>query len=94
MIKKIIPLVILLLIIASFTITSCNKNNSGTLNYSKSENWILNPETISKEVDVFYVYPTVIRGTKNLNLNLNDEAQRNTAENKFFGTNWCICQNM
>lgn len=80
MTKNINPLVIILIIIASFTITSCNEKNNRTLNYSKSENWILNPKSITKEVDVFYVYPTVIRGTENLNLDLNDEAQKNAAE--------------
>jgi hypothetical protein len=75
------PLYAILFLIVLTLFTSCDEkqNTNETTKYSDSDNWILNPDSISKEVDVFYVYPTVIRGTENLIMDLNNKAQRNVA---------------
>ena len=66
-----------------FTITvSCNNNSSEskqTLNYSDPYNWVSLPSSIEKDVDVFYVYPTIYSGTNPQNMDISDLSLRENA---------------
>lgn len=55
---------IILLIALFFSLTLVAfANESQTIDYSKSEHWLSLPSTVEKEVDVFYLYPTVFQKT-------------------------------
>jgi len=46
------------------------------LDYSNSFYWASTPSSIEKEVDVFYVYPTLFGGVDEMNMDLTDENMR------------------
>jgi len=58
MIKTKIVLVVSILVLAAFFVVKYNSVLK-PLNYDKKENWVAFPSEIDKEVDVFYVYPTI-----------------------------------
>ena len=41
------------------TASALYKNEENATDYSKSEHWLSLPASVDKEVDVFYIYPTV-----------------------------------
>ena len=62
----------ILLLTIILAISSCNmKNSVKIVDYSKAENWVSLPAA-TKDVDVFYVYPTVYSGKNPLNMDLSD----------------------
>ena len=54
-------IILILLIVFSMLLISCDDDNDNEqgLNYEDGHNWVSMPSAIEKEVDVFYVYPTV-----------------------------------
>jgi len=62
---------------------SCNNNSSESkqnLDYSDSYNWVSLPSTIEKDVDVFYVYPTIYTGKNPQNMDISDSSLRENAQ--------------
>ncbi len=64
---------------------SCNNNNNSSkskksLNYADSYNWVSLPSTIEKNVDVFYVYPTIYTGKNPQNMDISDSSLRENAQ--------------
>ncbi len=48
-----------------------SQNNSQT-DYKQQESWISKPDTPAKQVDVFYIYPTVFSSDSMLNMDIKD----------------------
>ena len=65
--------IIFLVMILAVTV-SCNNSSESksTLDYSQSENWVVQPSSLEKEVDVFYVYPTIYVGKDPQNMDISD----------------------
>jgi len=73
--------IVLLMGIIVMTI-SCNNKSSESkqeLDFSDSYNWVSLPSTIEKDVDVFYVYPTIYTGKNPLNMDISDSSLRENA---------------
>ena len=49
------------------------------LDYSDTFNWVSLPSSVEKEIDVFYVYPTIYSGTDPQNMNVSDPLLRKNA---------------
>ena len=49
-------------------------------NYAEADAWAAEPAETDKPVDVFFVYPTVYTGTDPMNMDVQDEANRNAAQ--------------
>jgi len=76
-IKLLASLAILLIVVSC-----CNLNNSAvddSIDYSKKANWVAQSQTINKNVDVFFVYPTIFGDPKVLLMDINDTSLRNSA---------------
>lgn len=71
---------IILLIALVGLFASCNKNNTPEStqesNYSDSYYWASQPTSIEKDVDVFFVYPTLFGGTGEMNMDIKDDDMR------------------
>ena len=71
--------IVLLATISLFYI-SCKKNTvvelSQTLDYSESNNWAAKPDTLKKDVDVFFVYPTLFGNNGLMNMDITDVDMR------------------
>ena len=74
---KIIFLVMILVVTVSCNNSSESKS---TLDYSQSENWVVQPSSLEKEVDVFYVYPTIYAGKDPQNMDIYDVSLRENAK--------------
>lgn len=63
---------------------SCTNNNSSeskqSLIYANSYNWVSLPSVLNKDVDVFYVYPTIYDGKNPQNMDISDSALRENAQ--------------
>lgn len=87
MLKK-SPLVLLSCIVALFICSSCSSKNKGmdTMtateqpDYSLDFSWVSKAQIIDKSVDVFYVYPTIYRGTQPKNMDISDSTLRKNAK--------------
>jgi len=73
-------------LVGIFTMTvSCKNNNNDSseskqsLNYANSYNWVSLPSVIDKNVDVFYVYPTIYAGKNPQNMDISDSSLRENA---------------
>lgn len=71
----------LLLVVLPVTFTSCNDNStnsnpSSNIYYEDCYNWASLPSSIEKEVDVFFVYPTIFGGTGEMNMDITDDNLR------------------
>ncbi|MGL4606260.1 MAG: DUF3089 domain-containing protein [Eubacteriaceae bacterium] len=65
-------LTFLFIILCIFSFTGCNKSN--TVDYSSAQNWAYLSETKDKEVDVFFICPTVdMGGDDRHNMSLDDD---------------------
>ncbi len=76
-IKLLASLAILLIVVSC-----CNENNSvvdDSIDYSKKANWVAQSQTIDKDVDVFFVYPTIFGDTNMLLMDINDTTLRISA---------------
>lgn len=51
----------LLLLIFVFSLAGCAQFTDAAVDYASASNWVLLPEGEPKEVDLFYIYPTVFR---------------------------------
>ena len=79
---------ITLLIVLAGLFTSCNNKSeveptpeiTQEPNYSDSTNWASFPKTIEKDVDVFYVYPTLFGGTDEMNMDITDNNMRSLVQ--------------
>jgi len=71
---------IILLITLVQLFTSCDKNDSlvptQESNYADSYYWASLPTSIEKDVDVFYVYPTLFGGTGEMNMDITNDDLR------------------
>ena len=71
-------------IVLMIFIISCRGVNSSktdqSLDYSYPYNWVSQPLSIEKEVDVFYVYPTIYHETKPLNMDISNPSLRANAK--------------
>ncbi|MDD4636549.1 MAG: DUF3089 domain-containing protein [Bacteroidales bacterium] len=71
---------VILLITLLGLFTSCNKSDSleaiEESNYADSYYWALLPTSIEKDVDVFFVYPSVFRGTEEMNMDITNDSLR------------------
>ncbi len=69
--------------ITAFISYSCHSDISSKVynkvNYSDKANWLEVAQNPIKEVDVFYVYPTVFAGTEMINMDINDSVLRSKA---------------
>lgn len=67
------------LVCLSFT-PLCTKINASSLpDYAHKSSWVHQTTTPSKEIDVFYVYPTIYTEQSPANLDINNPQLRNTA---------------
>lgn len=77
------PINLLMILIILITMNwSCNSNDTnmkGKLNYKNSENWVSLPD-VEKDVDVFYIYPTIYAGEDVLNMDITDPDLRQNAK--------------
>jgi hypothetical protein len=67
------------LVILSTILISCNNNrleSEQNLNYSNSFYWASSPSSIEKDVDVFFVYPTLFGGIDKMNMDITDDNMR------------------
>ena len=75
---------ITLLIASVGLFTSCSNDVSRQTaqepNYSNSYYWASFPKSIEKDVDVFYVYPTLFGGTGVMNMDIKDDSMRSLVQ--------------
>ena len=74
---KIYQIVILVTLSTAFTF--CNNNSIETkqkVDYSASSNWASMPYSIKKQVDVFFVYPTLFGGIGRMNMDIASDTMR------------------
>jgi len=72
----------IVLLMGIFVMTiSCNNSleSKQNLDFSDSYNWVSLPSTIEKDVDVFYVYPTIYTGKNPQNMDISDSSLRENA---------------
>jgi len=62
--KRNIVTVLVIVLVVSFTLVGYGQNTEVT-DYSQAEHWLALPLSADKEVDVFYVYPSVWQKTSN-----------------------------
>lgn len=81
-ITKLRVAIIFILFTSSLVFYNCSNNKSNTfdkpVDYSKTENWVSLP-TVTKKVDVFYVYPTIYHGKNPLNMDISEPDLRRFA---------------
>ena len=65
-----------LLVVGLFIMTGATLSIAAEPNYSDDNSWAAKPKTISKSVDVFYVYPTVYVGKTPQNMDVFDPQMR------------------
>ncbi len=70
-----------LLLIFLMAFASCNKSEEcqHITDYSKPQNWINLPDSNTKAVDVFYVFPTIYTNPDTLLMDINNEKNREKA---------------
>ena len=73
-------------VVLAITVSCMNNNTSNNssepkqnLNYADSYNWVSLPSSIEKDVDVFYVYPTIYTGQDPQNMDISDPSLRENA---------------
>jgi len=76
--------IVFLVGIFAMTVSCKNNNNDSSeskqsLNYANSYNWVSLPSVIDKNVDVFYVYPTIYAGKNPQNMDISDSSLRENA---------------
>jgi len=76
-------LVVSILVLAAFFVIKYNSFLK-PLNYDKKENWVAFPSEIDKEVDVFYVYPTIYGEEYPKNMDVKRPDLRAKAHNLLF----------
>ncbi|MFA8435420.1 MAG: DUF3089 domain-containing protein [Marinifilaceae bacterium] len=71
-----------LLIIAAIVLFKFDNhfNKEASLDYSNSTNWISQDTVSNKDVDVFYVYPTIFGDTEMMNMDVTNDSLRRSAE--------------
>jgi hypothetical protein len=71
---------IVFLVIISIQLVSCNEeilsDDKKEPDYSNSDCWASLPESIVKDVDVFFVYPTLFGGTGKMNMDITSDEMR------------------
>jgi len=58
-------LIIVMVLVCTFTLAACAGKKTEPLDYSKEENWVDIQKDGTKQVDVFFIYPTVANETAN-----------------------------
>ena len=63
-----------------FIMTACTTAIPAEPDYTDDSSWVAKPTTISKSVDVFYIYPTIYVGESPENMDISDPKLRANAE--------------
>ncbi len=74
----------LFVVMLSILLISCHNDklpeSEQKLNYSDSFYWASSPSSIEKDVDVFFVYPTLFGGMDEMNMDISDDNMRSLVQ--------------